>query len=99
MDLGLSTSPNQFPDLAYSIRVWTLSVKMFHPIQLLSDILPVSGLYVALLHHGVMKGGVNLLMSQKPLRLFDRQTVDADGSLDLVNDMIILASFLYCMLI
>ena len=64
MDLGLSTSPNQFPDLAYSIRVWTLSVKMFHPIQLLSDILPVSGLYVALLHHGVMKGGVNLLMPQ-----------------------------------
>ena len=72
---------------------------MFHHIQLLSDILPVSGSYVALLHHGVMKGGVNLLMSQKPLRLFDRQTVDADGSLDLVNDMIVLASFLYCMLI
>ena len=47
---------------------------MFHHIQLLSDILPVSGLYVALLHHGVMKGGVNLLISQKPLHLFDRHS-------------------------
>ena len=49
-----------------------LSVKMLHHIHLLSDILPVSGLYVALLDHGIMKGGVNLLMSQKPLHLFDR---------------------------
>ena len=54
MDLGLSASPNQFPDLAYSIRVWTPSVKMLHPVQLLSGILPVSGLYAALLHCGVI---------------------------------------------
>ena len=43
---------------------------MLHHIQLLSDILPVSGLYVALLHHGVMKGGINLLMSQNSLYSF-----------------------------
>jgi hypothetical protein len=51
MDPGLSTSPNQFPDLAYSIRVSSFSVKMFQDIQQLSDILPVRGFYIALLHH------------------------------------------------
>ncbi len=74
MDLGLSTSPNQFPDLAYSIRVWRISVKMFHHIQLLSDILPVRGFHVALFHHSVMKGGVNLFMPKQPLHLFDRHS-------------------------
>ena len=80
MDPGLSTSPNQFPDLAYSIRVWKLSVNMFQHIQLLSDILPVRGFHIALLHHGVMKGGIDLLMTQKPLYLLNRHSfVDCRG--------------------
>ena len=44
---------------------------MFQDIQQLSDILPVRGFYIALLHHSVMQGGVNLFMSQQLLHLFD----------------------------
>lgn len=63
MDPGLLTSPNQFPDLAFGIKGLRLSVKLFQYIQPLSDILPVSRFHIALLYHGVMQSGVNLLMS------------------------------------
>ena len=45
---------------------------MFQGIKQLSNILPVSGFHIALFHHGVMQGSVNLFMSQQPLHLLDR---------------------------
>jgi len=51
-----------------------LSVKLFQCFQRLSDILSVRRFYIALFHHGVMKGGVYFFMSQQPLYLFDRHS-------------------------
>ena len=44
----------------------------------LSDILPVGGFHVTLFYHRVMKGGIDLLMTQKPLYLLNRHAF-ADG--------------------
>ena len=62
MDPGLSTSPNQFPDLGLSITGKGFSVKRFidfkrHPAS--SDILFMRHLYVVLLDHGIMQRGVD----------------------------------------
>ena len=70
MDPGLSTSPNQFPDLSLSITGKGLSVKRFidfkrHPAS--SDILFMRHLHVALLDHGIVQRGIDFFMAQQPL--------------------------------
>ena len=57
MDPGLSTSPNQFPDLGLSITGKGFSVKLFidfkrHPAS--SDILFMRHLYVVLFDHSIV---------------------------------------------
>ena len=78
MDPGLSTSPNQFPDLGLSITGKGLSVKRFidfkrHPAS--SDILFVRHLHVVLLDHGIMQRGIDFLVAQQPLHLLNRHSL------------------------
>ena len=65
MDPGLSTSPNQFPDLGLSITGKGFSVKLFidfkrHPAS--SDILFMRHLYVVLFDHILIASSIKFLI-------------------------------------